>query len=373
MKTLRLIFNIAGIGLIYDVFTRGSVTTEHGYLITSLSIIVCFFIGLSGKEKEKQIFKNEIKEREINTNSKKETEPSVVESPKKTNELAKVNPKVNKSTLKVRGNRFQIPDDIFKVMYSEKDDLPLMINTDEPLRIDKRLEVKKTFTVDKLPYYPSYRTMTPGQRYKFLEWLQNIDKDIEIGYVFVLFYGIERRILSGDLYPAMEILKKLKQRFDNAPFQDYSNNLLIYLSATQNNSSLLNGVNLKQLKGESLLLIKYSFFGKATPDDLIQSSKSFGFTNHRYVKNEPSKFQQALSSVLEEEFGEPNFLFAKIDLSKLKKVRIAPLANYSIPHERELKINDITSYEPLKNKLFEIMQKSHDIVKVQLRDERKKA
>lgn len=369
MKVLRFIFGLTGFYLIYDIITQAKITNEYGFFTTVITMFICFGIGFSGNHKQnKKVKEVKVVKRDKQHDNKKAL--TVKEDNSETSSA--VQPQSAIGQLRVKGNKFKVPNDILKVIYTEKDDLPLVVNTDEPLRIDKRLEVKKSFQTEILPYYPSYRAMSPAQRYKFLSWLQNIDNNIEIGYVFVLFYGLERRLLSGDTYPALDILKSLKRRFDNESFQDYSNSLLIHLSATHNDSTFLEDVNLERLKGESLLLVKYSFFGKASPDDLIQSSKAFGFTNHRYIKSEPEKFKKALRIVLEEKFDEPNFIFKQIDLSKLEKVRIAPLSNFSIPNERELYINDITSFKPLKDKLFEIMQKSHDIVKVQLRNERKK-
>lgn len=48
-----------------------------------------------------------------------------------------------------------------------------------------------------LPYWPSYREATPAQRACYLRWLAGgrSDPQVEIGYVFIYFYGLERRVL----------------------------------------------------------------------------------------------------------------------------------------------------------------------------------
>ncbi|MFA9518644.1 TerB N-terminal domain-containing protein [Halopenitus sp. H-Gu1] len=49
----------------------------------------------------------------------------------------------------------------------------------------------------RMSYWPSYSSIDPGCRATYLEWLANgrRDPDIDIGYVFLFFYGIERRVL----------------------------------------------------------------------------------------------------------------------------------------------------------------------------------
>ena len=47
-----------------------------------------------------------------------------------------------------------------------------------------------------MSYWPSYSDIDPGCRATYLEWLANgrRDPDIDIGYVFLFFYGLERRV-----------------------------------------------------------------------------------------------------------------------------------------------------------------------------------
>lgn len=67
-------------------------------------------------------------------------------------------------------------------------------------------------------YYPSYEHITPEQRRCYLEWLAAGREDADpsqrsLGYVFMFFYGLERRILlEGDRDPALldEIVRLLQ-------------------------------------------------------------------------------------------------------------------------------------------------------------------
>ena len=64
--------------------------------------------------------------------------------------------------------------------------------------IDPALPVaKSSASAGRLGYWPSYRTISPESRRRYLEWLASGKRasDAEIGYVFLYFYGLERRLL----------------------------------------------------------------------------------------------------------------------------------------------------------------------------------
>ena len=70
-----------------------------------------------------------------------------------------------------------------------------------------------------IPYWPSYSNISDDQRATYLQWLSHgrrvLDpSSVETGYVFLFFYGIERRILiDGDTDPALleEVCELLRQ------------------------------------------------------------------------------------------------------------------------------------------------------------------
>ena len=70
----------------------------------------------------------------------------------------------------------------------------------DPSLIEARLPVTRTLqTVDEAPsYWPSYSGLSPSQRARYLAWLSGgrTDPQIDQGYVFVFFYGVERRVLQ---------------------------------------------------------------------------------------------------------------------------------------------------------------------------------
>jgi hypothetical protein len=71
----------------------------------------------------------------------------------------------------------------------------------EPALINPRLPVD-TARPDRggggMPYWPSYSAIPPASRAAYLEWLASgrTNPNVAIGYVFLFFYGLERRLLS---------------------------------------------------------------------------------------------------------------------------------------------------------------------------------
>ncbi len=78
----------------------------------------------------------------------------------------------------------------------------------EPALIDPRLPVARSHPDHQgaqMSYWPSYSTMPPACRAAYLAWLAGgrADPLAHIGYVFLYFYGIERRLLiDARRYPA---------------------------------------------------------------------------------------------------------------------------------------------------------------------------
>lgn len=71
---------------------------------------------------------------------------------------------------------------------------------DEASTINIRLPIGDSRVYEPLNYYPQYRWITADQRAVYLKWLAAGRKDEnpetrELGYVFLFFYGLERRLL----------------------------------------------------------------------------------------------------------------------------------------------------------------------------------
>lgn len=118
----------------------------------------------------------------------------------------------------------------------------------EPALIDPSLPTNPNganFLERGMGYYPSYGQVSPEARASFLKWLAQgrNHPDADIGYVFLYFYGLERRILADATtsaaaraeVPALkaEIERLLTVYGHKGSFRSYAGGLLDYLSASE--------------------------------------------------------------------------------------------------------------------------------------------
>lgn len=109
----------------------------------------------------------------------------------------------------------------------------------DPSLIELGLPVaKQSDHLERLGYWPSYHNCSPGQRATYLEWLYagRSHHVAELGYVFIFFYGLERRIVvDGEDHEcvARELIRLLPIFGQSNSFAGYATRLLwlaIYLS-----------------------------------------------------------------------------------------------------------------------------------------------
>lgn len=115
----------------------------------------------------------------------------------------------------------------------------------EPCLIDPRLPIswrRPDYAGHSMSYWPSFSYVDKGARAAYLTWLIGGRKDPSayIGYVFLFFYGLERRLLADlwpDLdHPEVEILTAEIERLlgiyrNNRSFAGYAGQLLDHLEA----------------------------------------------------------------------------------------------------------------------------------------------
>jgi len=100
--------------------------------------------------------------------------------------------------------------------------------------IPKKLKASSVENYDHIGYWPSYSKLNASQRGIFLRWLseEKNNTEINIGYVFIYFYGLEYRVLKEhkDLeLIGYEIIKLWKRYASDRSFQQYSERLLAYI------------------------------------------------------------------------------------------------------------------------------------------------
>jgi hypothetical protein len=100
--------------------------------------------------------------------------------------------------------------------------------------VDPKLPLGSSAEAGPLGYWPSYQSISPDCRKLYLEWLGSGKRsaDIDIGFVFLYFYGLERRLMV-DTLSAAEVdalsleLQRLRSLYGgNRSFNGYSGRLL---------------------------------------------------------------------------------------------------------------------------------------------------
>lgn len=104
-----------------------------------------------------------------------------------------------------------------------------------------------------IPYWPSYANLSDDQRATYLQWLSwgRTTADpatVEAGYVFLFFYGIERRVLiDGDTEPALleevsVLLRKYGHNSRHSSINSYLGDFLHYAHYVRGNDHYRNAI-----------------------------------------------------------------------------------------------------------------------------------
>ena len=186
----------------------------------------------------------------------------------------------------------------------------------EPCLIDPRLPVRWSrpdWTGETMYYWPSYSYISPRARAAYLTWLEDgrRDESAHIGYVFLFFYGLERR-LFGDLEGNVghheartivaEIERLIKIYDTNRSFSGYANALLDFVRLQQSIDSDLQPIQWSPAHGyswkvpDSVLLGigKYVAQGLGIPADWALS----------YLRHHPAGLLRTSAERCHKEFDE---------------------------------------------------------------------
>ena len=242
----------------------------------------------------------------------------------------------------------------------------------EPSAIQTKLAIsfpKENAPVESLGYFPSYADMEPKQRGKYILFLANPYQEIDIGYVFVLYYGLERHLLYGNCERAFDVILKLRDVHRNVSFQQYSASALIYTAMHKKSRELYlrftQSID-KQFEEEvplELLLRAKAFFGiDIQPAELMKHAGKLGFSNKRYITSDHDVFEQELSAVLTEKYGKAAMPIQLINLSVLPTHQTQMVANGSLGN-LTMDLPDITEAYSCFKITSEILQEAHNRVK----------
>jgi len=259
------------------------------------------------------------------------------------------------------------------------------MNTEEPSLIFPMQPVsipQDETNVPRPPYFPSYSILSPEQKWIYLKLLANpYDSSINIGYVFILYYGLERHLISGDFEGAFRVILKLRDVHENKSFQAYSAKALILSSLKEQRADLakefIDSINKEHelYFSDNLFLLCYLNFDiPLTANDVMRMSKSFEFENQNYIKKYPGLFSECLTTKIRDLTSTDEIrikdIITKKEFEKITWVDTSIFANTSIGSE-STKIPFISDSFKLKKQMFDLLEKSHEMVKVKLAEMRK--
>jgi uncharacterized tellurite resistance protein B-like protein len=159
--------------------------------------------------------------------------------------------------------------------------LPCSAGGNDPCLIDpsKKVDSAGDFTLRQTNYWPSYSEISSSARAAYLDWLADGRRhpEADIGYVFIFFYGLERRVVldvSNDPaakkdWPAIrdELTRLVKIYGKNSgSFKGYASALLNWMQLSQLSSKTYNTPLADLAKGYELPMPLRVALGQAAVD-----------------------------------------------------------------------------------------------------------
>ena len=126
--------------------------------------------------------------------------------------------------------------------------LPTILGGNDPCLIDptKPFASNGDYTERQMGYWPSYSEISPAARRAYLNWLADgrQDPEADVGYVFIFFYGLERRAIldasqddaaKADWPVIAEELRRLLDTYGakSNSFRNYAGSLLDWVSLAE--------------------------------------------------------------------------------------------------------------------------------------------
>lgn len=243
----------------------------------------------------------------------------------------------------------------------------------EPSAIYIDLPIDNTFiSPTPLDYFPSYEKLTPQERAAYINWLTDITTPIDIGYVFIFYYGLERHLLFGNSEDALKTILLLRKYHKNDSILFYSGGAVVLYSLIHNKLDILQSIDITQLSIDLRLLVKVLIHNAFSAEDIIDAHAKFGFTNTRYIKNEPQMFLSTLEGLMIQKYSSQEFQIKSNDYASTQGTMLIVLANYSLSTEqRQIELPDITTSPRVYNELNLLLTETHEAVKIKLREQRK--
>lgn len=224
----------------------------------------------------------------------------------------------------------------------------------DPSTIYIHLPICEESDVERLPYWPHYIEMTPGQRFKYLCWLRDVTQPTDMGYVFIYYYGLEKKMLTENFDRAFDEIVKLRNFHENKSFLRYSENALIHGAILRNRLDKLVDLDerteVTRYSNALFLIAHKERIGLGASQLALVCGSTIG-TAKKAIKDDKPLYLSCLKDLLDSQYG-GSFIISDYDISKVKTVTEQRFANYSF--SKELQYVTITDFYRCKEIMNEI-------------------
>jgi len=237
----------------------------------------------------------------------------------------------------------------------------------DPSSIYIHLPISEEYDVPGLPYWPHYIELSPGQRYNYLNWLRNVEQPIDMGYVFLYYYGLERQLLIGNFEKAFDEIVKLRNTHVNKSFRKYSENALVHAAIMRDKVDYLMELHERtEISGYSnaMFLLAFNAGLDLGEEQLILIFHKAFTTSRKAVKENKPLFLECLTNTLNRRYGKSSFTIKDYDISKVKTITEARFANFSFPKDIQyVEITDFYQCKPLMQDLHSLFDEAYTLYK----------
>jgi len=235
------------------------------------------------------------------------------------------------------------------------------------------IEPKEYSEVSNPSYYPSYASLSPEQKWIYLSWLRDLSNPIQIGYVFIYYYGLERQLLKNNFDLAFDEILLLRDHHNNGSFMYYSNKALLTSCILNNRIDRINEIydssSIDRIDNIELL-VAYKSNSSVSAENLVKIIWGVKGVQKKYVSANYNLFISTLKEIMCQKYGLDSFPINEVyKLEDLPKENEIIFANYSFPNElRNPLIPNFFKYDKFQNDIKELFLETTQIVRKKLKE-----
>lgn len=188
-------------------------------------------------------------------------------------------------------------------------------------------------------YSTTYRELTPNQKYIYLKWLSDFSIPVDITYVFIFYYGLERHLVSDNeilKQKAINMIIKLWSRFNtHKSFESYVCNTLLQYFIQQKDykqiEAIINMIS-SQLKefGPNLTDYKIMLYNKIDIQDIKYCQNFLTKAARTIIERLPEGWEKELEQFFVKKYGTPYIPIPVDNTKNIKTSYLKAYANLSI-------------------------------------------